>query len=170
MSRRTPAITLAAAAVLAGSLAPISAASATPCASRADVHKQIAALRADMHDQIKSQHARSATADAVHEVIATFRGAQADNSQERQKLGRQISARLKELHATDNKVEKQALGLQVKALRQQRQKGKLTSDERSSLKAAFAALKSAVVKKAHTDSAVKQLQGDFKALRGQISC
>jgi septal ring factor EnvC (AmiA/AmiB activator) len=170
MSRRTTAVTLAAAAVVAGTLAPVSSASAAPCASRAAVHQQIHALRADMRDQVKSQHARSATAEAVHEVIATFRGAQADNSQDRQKLGREISARLKELHATHNQVEKKALGLQVKALRQQRQKGKLTSEERSTIKAAFAALKSAVVKKAHSDSAVKELQGDFKALRGQISC
>ena len=170
MTRRSRILSLAAASALALSLSPASPASAAPCASRTEIHSMIAELRADMRDDVKSRHARSATAEAVHEVIAAFRGAQADNPQERRILGREISAKLRELRASRNQVEKKALGLEVKALRQQRQPGKMSRADRNQLKAAFAALKSAVLSKTNPGAERRQLQRDIRELRAQISC
>jgi hypothetical protein len=169
MTLRSRSVATAAAAALVVTLSPVTA-SAAPCASRAEVREQIAALRADMRDEIKSRHARSATAEAVHEVIATFRGAEADTPGERRVLGREISAALKALRESRNAVEKKALGLEVKALRQQRQRGKLTKEARAEIRAAFAALRAAVLGKANAGAERRELASDFKALREQISC
>lgn len=170
MTRRSRISAVAAASALVVSLSPVSPASAAPCGSRAQVHATIASLRADMRDDVKSAHARSATADAVHEVIAAWHGAKADTPKERRGLGREISAKLREMRAARTKVEKKALGLEVKALRQQRQPGKMTRTDRDNIKAAFAALKGAVLAKANTGADVRQLQGDFRAMRRQITC
>jgi len=170
MTRRSRILSLAAASALAVTLSPAAPAAAAPCASRTEIHSMIADLRADMRDDVKSRHARSATADAVHEVIATFRGAQADNPEERRILGREISAKLREMRAARNQVEKKALGLEVKALRQQRQPGKMSRADRARLKATFAALRSAVLGKAETRPDRRQLQRDIQALREQITC
>jgi hypothetical protein len=169
MTRCARMLSLAAASALVVTLSPATA-SAAPCASRAEVREQIAELISDMRDDVKSAHARSATADAVHEVRAAYRGAQADTAEERENLGRQISAALAELRETENKVEKRALGLEVKALREERERGRLTAEDRAGLRAAFAALKETVLAKAGSRADRSELAADFQALRAQITC
>ena len=169
MTRYTRIASIAAAATLAVSLSPVSA-SAAPCASRAQVHQQIADLRTDMRDAVKSEHTRSAVADAVHEVLDAWRGADATTPAERESLGQQISATVKALHDARAKVEKKAFGLEVKALREQREHGAMTADERTALKITFAALKDAVVAKADSKAGRSELSTDFRALREAIVC
>lgn len=170
MVRTSRIVSMAAASALAVSLSPLSPASAASCMSHPEVRAQIAAMRTDMVGAVKSAHARSATADAVHDVITTFRGAQATTTAERNSLGSQISAALKEMHATRNSVEKKALGLEIKALREQRDPGRMTATERSNMLAAFAQLRSTVLGKASPGAEVRQLQQDFRTMRSQITC
>lgn len=169
MTRSLRVVSMAAASALVVTLSP-AAASAAPCASRADVRAQIAELTSDMRDDVKSVHARSATADAVHEVIDVFRGAQADTAEERQNLGRQISARMKEMRESRNEVEKKALGLEVKALREERERGKMSAEDRDGLKTAFAALRGTVLAKADRGVERRELAADFRVLRDSLTC
>jgi hypothetical protein len=170
MTRCLRVASLAAASALVVTLSP-AAASAAPCATRAEVREQIAELRSDMRDDVKSAQARSATAEAVREVIATFReAAEADTAEERENLGRQISAKLKEMRGTHNEVEKEALGLEIKALREDRERGPLNAEDRAGLKAAYAELRGTVLAKADNGVERRELASDFRKLREAITC
>jgi hypothetical protein len=102
--------------------------------------------------------------------MATLRGAQADAPGERRVLGREISAALKALRESRNAVEKRALGLEVKALREQRQRGKLTKEDRAEIRARFAAVRVAVLGKTNPGQERRELAADFKALRQSVTC
>jgi hypothetical protein len=169
MSRCSRMMSLAAASALVVTLSPV-AASAAPCDSRAQVREKIAELRSDMRDDVRSAHARSATAEAVHEVIDAYRGAEADTAEERQSLGRLISLELRKLRGTRNTVERKALGLEIKALREEREPGRMSAEERTALREAFADLKAAVLAKADRSAERRELAADFRVLRESISC
>ncbi len=160
---------MAAASALLVSMSPLSA-SAAACASKAEAREAIAELRADLREEVESREARSDVANAVHALIETFRSTDAEDPQERENLGRQISAALRELRDEDTRVEKKALGLQVKALRNDREAGKFTAEERDSVMGAFAALKAAVLTEADSRTERRELASDFRALRSQIVC
>ncbi|MDQ4008437.1 MAG: hypothetical protein M3211_10120 [Actinomycetota bacterium] len=169
MNYGTRVASLAAASALVLTLTPASALAA-PCASRAELREQVAALRVDMRDDIASRQARSATADAVLRVIETFHGEDADNAAERESLGKLISAELKRLREARTQVERKALGAEIKALREQREKGPFTAAEREQLRAALAALRGAVLSGADNDHERRELARDFRALRAELSC
>jgi hypothetical protein len=169
MNYATRVASMAAASALVLTLTP-SSALAAPCATRAELREQVAALRADMRDDITSRQARSATADAVHAVIETFRGEDADNAEERESLGKLISAALKELRSSENTVERKALRAEIKALREQREPGRFTAAEREQLRAALAGLRGAVLSGADNGRERRELAADFRALRAELSC
>jgi hypothetical protein len=162
-------VSLAAASALVVTLSPV-AASAAPCASRAEIRERIAELRSDMRDDVKSVQARSAVAEAVHTMIEAYRGAEADTAAESEKLGQLISAELKRMRETRNQVEKKALGLEIKALREERQPGKMTAEDRAALRERFAELKGTVLAKADRGAERSELRTDFEALRNTITC
>lgn len=169
MNCGTRVASMAAASALVLTLTPASALAA-PCASRVELREQVAALRADMRDDITSRQARSATADAVHAVIDTFRGEDADTAAERESLGKQISAALKDLRSSHNRVERKALRAEIKALREQREKGRFTRAEREQLRAGLASLQGAVLSRADNPKERRELARDFRALRAELSC
>jgi hypothetical protein len=160
---------LAAASTLLVSMTPFTA-SAAPCSTRLEAREAIAEMRADIREEVKSPEARADVANAVHAVIETFRAPGTQDAEERQNLGRQISAVLRELRNEDTLVEKKALGLQVKALRNDRERGKFTAGERKTVMAAFAALKAALLSKAGNRAERAELARDIRTVRSQIVC
>ncbi len=160
---------VAAVSALLVSMSPLSA-SAAPCGSRVEAREAIAELRADIREEVDSREARSDVANAVRAVIETFRSTDAETAEDRENLGRQISAALRELRKEDTRVEKRALGLQVKALRNDREAGRFTAEERDSVMAAFAALKAALLNEADSRAERRELASDFRTLRSQIVC
>lgn len=160
---------VAAASALVVSLSPLPA-SAAPCGSRVEVREAMADLRADLREEVTSREARADVANAVRAVVETFRSADTEDAGERANLGRQISAALRELRGEDTRVEKAALGLQVKALRNDRERGRFTAQERKSVLASFAALKAALLPQADSGAERRELASDFRELRSQIVC
>lgn len=161
---------VAAATGLVLSLSSTAAVAADSCASRSAVRTQVADLVRSLRDDVKSRPARSATADALVETVRTFRGAQADTAGERSALGQEISALAKQLKDASTLVERKALVLQIKGLREQRDRGGVTAEERADLRAAVAALKAALLDRTDSRAEDRGVADAVRELQAQFSC
>lgn len=159
---------MAAVSALIVSLTPASALAAENCASRAEVRTQISELVHSLRDDVQSRSGRSAIAHSLVETLRTFRGVDADTDAERRAIGEQISRLARAQRNTDEQVTDRALRLWIMALREQRERGAFTAEERDALRDAVDALKTAVVARTDTraedravSAAVRDLQADF---------
>jgi hypothetical protein len=89
---------------------------------------------------------------------------------ERANLGKQISALAKTLHDATNLVERKAIIAAIHALQAQKQRGPLTKAERVQLKADNAALRKAVLAKAHTNAEIKAITAQFRKIHESFTC
>jgi hypothetical protein len=163
-------VSLAAASALLVSLSPLSAGAAEACVSSPEVRSQVREMVADLRDDVKSRSARADTAHALVDALRTFRGADADTTAERQELGQQISAMAREMHTTDNQVSGKALRTSVASLREQRERGAFTAEERTALRALIDELKSTVTDRTDTRQEGRAVNAGFASVRQQFSC
>lgn len=161
---------VASAAALVFSLAPGTANAAAACASRSELHTQVAGLVHSLRDDVHSRPARSATAHALVDAIHTFRGVDANTAADRRGLGEQISALAQQLHTAGTSVERKALVVEIHALTEQREKGAFTAAERAQLRADVAALKNALVDSTNRRAEAGQVSAAVRALQAQFSC
>ena len=143
---------------------------AESCASRSGVRTQVADLVQSLRDDVTSRPARVATAHALVETVHTFRGKDAETAAERRELGGQISALAKQLQEAPTRVERKALVLQIKALREQREPGGFTAEERAELRAALAALREALVGSTDSSAEASAVADAVRALQAQFTC
>ena len=161
---------VATAAALFLPVSPIAATAAESCASRADIRTQVADFVHDLRDDVTSRSARSSTAGALVETVRTFRGANADTASERSALTEQILALAHQLKDASSPVERKALALEIKALKEQRDRGGLTAEERAELRRALAALKSALVGSTDTAGEGQAVVAFIRTLQAQLAC
>ena len=161
---------VATAAALFLPVSPIAATAAESCASRADIRMQVADFVHDLRDDVTSRSARSSTAEALVETVRTFRGANADTASERSALTEQILELAHQLKDASSPVERKALALEIKALKEQRDRGGITAEERAELRRALAALKSALVGSTDTAGEGQAVVAFIRTLQAQLAC
>jgi len=161
---------VAAASALALSVSPVSAVAAEPCVSGAQVSAMVHDFVGSLRDDVTSRPARSAVAQALVQTLHTYRGADADTAAERRALGEQIAATARQRRDAGSRVERQALTLEIKALVEQRERGAFTAAEREDIRAAVAALKSAVVDKTDRRVEGQAVAEFFRELHTQLNC
>jgi hypothetical protein len=160
-------------AALAAGLAfstPSSATAAEPCVSGAEVKEQVHALIASLRDDVHSRSARAATRLAMVESLHAFRGHKATTPEERKQLGKEISALARQQSNADTRLEGKALAAAIKALVEQREKGRFTADERRDLRSADAAVRRAAVAKTDHRVEGQKVAAAFRALHEQFVC
>jgi hypothetical protein len=155
-------------------LAPTSSAStassADPCVSGQAVREQVHALVAGLHDDVHSKAARSAIRLELVQSMRTFRGARAETPEERKGLGKEISALASAQRDANTRLEGKALAAAIKALVEQRERGRFTASERDDLRAANRAVKRLTVAKVDGRAEGQAVAAAFRAIHEQFSC
>lgn len=171
MKVRSVVVALVATASVAGLVvvsAPAQA--AARCVSGAAVRQQVATFVHSLRDDVKSSHARTAVRGAFVQSVRAARGVQADTRQERNALGKQISALATQLKNASNLVERKALIAEIRALQEQKQPGRVTSRDVQELKMHVRAVKAAIIAKVNTSSEGRQVAAFVHHLMAQFDC
>ncbi len=161
---------MAAASALIVSLTPASAVAAESCASRSEVRAQIGDLVHDLRDDVRSRSTRSTIARSLVETLRTIRGEHADTAAERRAIGEEMARRARELRNTEEKAKGRALRLWLEDLREQRERGALTAEERDELRGAVEALKQALVERTDTRAEDRAVSADVRRLQADFAC
>jgi hypothetical protein len=167
------AVPLVAVATLAAGIAPAGSATASPadpCVSGAAVREQVHSLVASLRDDVHSKAARSAIRVELVQSMRTFRGAKADTAAERRALGQEISALASAQRDASTRLEGKALATAIKALVEQRERGRFTAAERKDLKAANRAVKKSTLRHVDGKVAGQRVAAAFKAIHEQFIC
>jgi hypothetical protein len=154
-------------------IAPSSSAtssSADPCVSGQAVREQVHALVAGLHDDVHSTAARSAIRLELVQSMRTFRGSRADTAEERKGLGKEISALASAQRDANTRLEGKALAAAIKALVEQRERGRFTPAERDGLRAANRAVKRGTLARVDGRVEGQKVAAAFKAIHTQFSC
>jgi hypothetical protein len=145
-------------------------AQAARCVSGAEVRQQVATFVHGLRDDVKSSHARTAVRGAFVQSVRAARGVQADTPQERNALGKQISALATQLKNATNLVERKALIAEIRALQEQKQRGPVTSSDVQELKVHVRAVKTAIIARVNTEREGRQVAAFVHQLMAQFNC
>jgi hypothetical protein len=170
MKHRITAAAFSAALLAPGLIASPATADET-CRPGAQVREMVADFVASIQDDVQSDRARAATRLALVESLRTYRGARADNAQERRELGQQISALARQQSNADTRLGGKALSAAILALTEQRERGgTFNAEERQELRGAIAGLKRAIVNRADTAAEGEQLAAAIRDIVQQFPC
>jgi len=170
MKFRSVVVAVVAVASTAGLVVVSAPAQAARCVSGAEVRQQVATFVHSLRDDVKSSHARTAVRGAFVQSVRAARGVQADTPQERNALGKQISALATQLKDATNLVERKALIAEIHALQQQKQHGPVTSSDVRELKTNVRAVKAAITARVNTQAEGRQVATFVHALMAQFDC
>ena len=158
-------------ALLAPGLIAGPAAAVETCRPGAEVRAMVADFVASIQNDVQSESARAATRLALVESLRTFRGARADTADERNELGKQISALARKQSDAQTRVEGKALAAAILALTEQRRGGgTFTAPERQELREAVADLKRAIVNRADNAAEAEAFGQQIRDLVQQFTC